>query len=59
VAWVSGTEIRTITDGEDTRQERLRMTAVLERRNTNWVIVSYHASEAAIPLEQESLAPAS
>lgn len=59
VAWVSGTEIRTITDGDETRQEHLRMTAVLERRNTNWIIVSYHASEAAIPREQQELAPAS
>jgi ketosteroid isomerase-like protein len=59
VAWVSGTEIRTITDGDATRQEHLRMTAVLERCNTNWVIVSYHASEAAIRPEQEELANAS
>jgi ketosteroid isomerase-like protein len=56
VAWVSGTEIRTITEGDEQRQEHLRMTAVLERRNTNWVIVSYHASEAAIQSEQHALA---
>lgn len=56
VAWVSGTEIRTITEGDEQRQERLRMTAVLERCNANWVIVSYHASEAASESEQEALA---
>jgi ketosteroid isomerase-like protein len=59
VAWVSGTEIRTVTEGDEQRQEHLRMTAVLERRNTNWVIVSYHASEAATASERQELAPAS
>ena len=47
VAWVSGTEIRTLTEGESVRQEQLRMTAVFERRGTHWQIVSYHASEPA------------
>jgi ketosteroid isomerase-like protein len=47
VAWVSGTEIRTVTEGESVRQEQLRMTAVFERRGTHWQIVSYHASEPA------------
>jgi hypothetical protein len=47
VAWLSGTEIRTITEGDQTRHEELRMTAVLERRGTGWQIVSYHASEPA------------
>jgi ketosteroid isomerase-like protein len=47
VAWVSGTEIRTVTEGDTVRQERLRMTAVFERRGTRWEIVSYHASEPA------------
>jgi ketosteroid isomerase-like protein len=48
VAWVSGTEIRTVTDGETVRREELRMTAVFERRGTRWQIVSYHASEPAV-----------
>jgi ketosteroid isomerase-like protein len=47
VAWLSGTEIRTVTDGDAKRNEELRMTAVLERRGTRWQIVSYHASEPA------------
>lgn len=47
VAWLSGTEIRLVTHDEDMRQENLRMTAVLERRGTGWLIVSYHASEGA------------
>jgi ketosteroid isomerase-like protein len=47
VAWLSGTEIRTVTHGEDVRREELRMTAVLERKSTDWKIVSYHASEGA------------
>lgn len=47
VAWLSGTEIRTITDGSEVRREELRMTAVLERTGTQWAIVSYHASEPA------------
>jgi ketosteroid isomerase-like protein len=48
VAWVSGTEIRTVTEGESVRREELRMTAVFERRGTHWQIVSYHASEPAV-----------
>lgn len=57
VAWLSGTEIRTISDGEQTRQERLRMTSVMERKGTAWQIVSYHVST---PQEEEMvLAPAS
>ncbi|MBV9279971.1 MAG: nuclear transport factor 2 family protein [Chloroflexi bacterium] len=47
VAWLSGTEIRTITGGEQTRQEVLRMTCVLERVGSRWQIVSYHVSEGA------------
>lgn len=47
VGWVSGTEIRTITEGDQQRREELRMTAVLERRGTRWQIVSYHVSEGA------------
>lgn len=55
VAWVSGTELRTITDGE-IRHERLRMTAVLERKGDQWQIVSYHASEGAQQHESSLLA---
>jgi hypothetical protein len=47
VAWLSGTEIRTVTHGEIARREELRMTAVLERKGSGWQIVSYHASEPA------------
>lgn len=47
IAWVSGTEIRTVTEGDLVRREELRMTAVFERRGTHWQIVSYHASEPA------------
>ncbi len=47
VAWLSGTELRTVTDGEHQRQESLRMTCVLERKGSHWQIVSYHASEPA------------
>ena len=47
VAWVSGTEIRRVTEDGSARQEDLRMTAVLERRGSGWQIVSYHASEGA------------
>lgn len=47
VAWVSGTECRTVTEGDLVRREELRMTCVLERKGTQWEIVSYHASEAA------------
>ena len=57
VAWLSGTEIRMVTEGELTRQEVLRMTAVLERRGANWQLVSYHASEGV--QTGEALAPAS
>jgi ketosteroid isomerase-like protein len=57
VGWLSGTEIRTVTEEDSTRQEVLRMTAVLERTGANWQIVSYHASEGAEA--QEALAPAS
>ncbi|HZU11727.1 MAG TPA: nuclear transport factor 2 family protein [Chloroflexota bacterium] len=55
VAWVSGTELRTISDG-DIRHERLRMTAVLERKGDQWQIVSYHASEGAPRHESSQLA---
>jgi len=47
VAWLSGTEIRTVTKGDEVRREELRMTAVLERKGPQWQIVSYHASEPA------------
>jgi ketosteroid isomerase-like protein len=47
VAWLSGNELRTVTEGEHVRYEELRMTAVLERKGSRWQIVSYHASEAA------------
>lgn len=47
VAWLSGTEIRTVSDGDTSRQENLRMTCVLERKGSRWQIVSYHASEPA------------
>jgi ketosteroid isomerase-like protein len=56
VAWLSGVEIRTISDGPDVRQEQLRMTAVLERVGTDWHIVSYHASEPAVRTESALLA---
>jgi ketosteroid isomerase-like protein len=48
VAWLSGTEIRTVTHGDEKRQEKLRMTAVLERKGARWQIVSYHASEPGV-----------
>jgi ketosteroid isomerase-like protein len=48
VAWLSATEIRTVVHGDESRQEELRMTAVLQRRGTRWQIVSYHASEPGI-----------
>jgi ketosteroid isomerase-like protein len=47
VAWLAGTELRTVTEGDHVRYEELRMTAVLERKGSRWQIVSYHASEAA------------
>lgn len=57
IAWASGLEVRTLSDGERTRQETLRMTAVLERKGTTWQIVSYHVS---IPQQEDlSLASAS
>lgn len=53
VAWLSGVELRTISDSEGTRDERLRVTCVLERQGTGWQIVSYHASlpkeDGAVP----------
>lgn len=52
VAWLSGVEIRTISDPEGTREERLRVTCVLERRGTGWQIVSYHAS---LPMEEPAV----
>lgn len=58
VAWLSGTELRTVTGDGEKRQEQLRMTCVMERKGTNWQIVSYHASEPADRLEAV-LAPAS
>ncbi|MGI8824676.1 MAG: nuclear transport factor 2 family protein [Chloroflexota bacterium] len=48
VAWVSGTEIRTISTPDGPKDERLRMTGVLERQGSGWQIVSYHAS---LPME--------
>lgn len=56
VAWLSGTELRTVTDGEHVRREELRMTAVLQRTDDQWQIVSYHASEAAPRTEATLLA---
>lgn len=56
VAWVSGTERRTISEGDEVRHEELRMTAVLERVGDQWQIVSYHASEAAPRKEAALLA---
>lgn len=56
VAWLSGTEIRTVTHGAEVRREELRMTAVLERKDTDWHIVSYHASEPAAQREFTRLA---
>ena len=47
VAWVSGTEIRKVTEGDKAHEENLRMTCVLERKGSRWQIVSYHASEPA------------
>jgi ketosteroid isomerase-like protein len=44
VAWLSGTEIRTIVEGDQVRREDLRVTCVLQRREDEWQIVSYHAS---------------
>lgn len=57
VAWLSGTEIRTVTDGDEKRHEELRMTAVLERKGTGWQIVSYHASEPGSPTHDGASAP--
>lgn len=47
VGWLSGTEIRTITEGDDTRVETLRMTCVMERKGMRWQMVAYHASQPA------------
>lgn len=58
VAWLSGTELRTVTEDGEQRREELRMTCVFERRGSGWQIVSYHASEPA-PSPSEALAPAS
>jgi ketosteroid isomerase-like protein len=55
VAWVSGTEIRKVAEGDEIRQEELRMTCVLERKGSRWQIVSYHASEPA-PVSSSLLA---
>lgn len=44
IAWLSGKEIRTISDGDQVRREELRVTCVLERQGSRWQIVSYHAS---------------
>lgn len=44
VAWVTGMERRTVTEGDQSTQEDLRMTAVLERKGTGWEIVLYHVS---------------
>jgi ketosteroid isomerase-like protein len=52
VAWVSGTELRTVSVDDDVRHERLRMTCVLERKGAQWQIVSYHASEGAARKEE-------
>lgn len=57
VAWLSGTEIRTITLGEETRKENLRMTCVLERKGSRWQIVSYHVSEGAAPVAELASVP--
>jgi ketosteroid isomerase-like protein len=45
VGWISGTEIRTIKQDGDAREERLRMTSVLQRTGSRWQLVSYHVSE--------------
>ena len=47
VAWFSGTERRTIREGDGVRQEDLRATVVLERKSSGWQIVSYHVSQPA------------
>lgn len=56
VAWLSGIEFRTIVEGEMTRREELRMTAVLQRVGDRWQIVSYHVSEPAQRHEEARLA---
>lgn len=48
VAWLSGTELRTVTRDDQVSREELRMTCVLERKGSRWLIVSYHASEPAM-----------
>jgi ketosteroid isomerase-like protein len=52
VAWLSGTERRTLTRGDEVWQEELRVTIVLERKGTHWELVSYHASapSEAVPV---------
>jgi ketosteroid isomerase-like protein len=57
VAWLSGTEIRTVTRGDEKRHEELRMTAVLERKGAGWQIVLYHASEPGLRSSDRELAP--
>lgn len=52
VAWLSGTERRVVTRGEEIEREELRVTCVLQREGTNWQIVSYHAS---LPAEPDAL----
>lgn len=49
IAWFSGIEVRTVTTPDQSWQERLRVTCVLERKGTSWQIVQYHAS---IPSQQ-------
>lgn len=51
VAWVSGTELRTVSRDDNVEHEELRMTCVLERKGARWQIVSYHASEPAAARE--------
>ncbi|MGH2447301.1 MAG: YybH family protein [Chloroflexota bacterium] len=48
VGWFSGTEHLNIRRDGHESDENLRVTCVLERRGTNWQIVSYHAS---LPVE--------
>lgn len=56
VAWISGTELRSISKEDGVRVEELRMTCVLERKSSTWQIVSYHASEPARNASRESVA---
>jgi ketosteroid isomerase-like protein len=50
VAWLSGTERRTLTQDGQVDVENLRVTCVMERAGTTWQLVSYHAS---LPAEEE------